>query len=89
VQIGEYDKVSGWSYPYTVVQRNGLSVKVPGEAVGDDEIAFRVIGGFGGWNRAFRPGGFAAYFIGTQAQAEAFRVQLEKLIESPASAKEG
>ncbi len=88
VQIGAFDKVSGWSYPFTVVQRNGLPVKGSSTdtTIADDDIAFRSIGGFGPWNRAYRPSAFAAYFIGTKAQADAFHEQLQKLIQTPTTA---
>jgi hypothetical protein len=85
VQIGGYDKVPGWSYLYTVVQRNGLPIKAPGNdaPIADDDIAFRPIAGFGPGNRPYRPGGFAAYFIGTKTQADTFHTQLQKRIDTP------
>ncbi|HVS71965.1 MAG TPA: hypothetical protein VHQ47_11980 [Phycisphaerae bacterium] len=83
VQIGAYDKIPGCSYPITVVQRNGLPVKGSSSdpAIADDDIAFRQIGGYGPGNRSYRPGGFAAYFIGTKSQADAFHAQLDQLVD--------
>ena len=89
VQVGAVDKVAGWTYRYTVVQRNGLPVAIGDDEsrIAEDKIAFRVIGGYGPWSRAYRPGGFSAYFVGTKAEAEEFRAEVEKLTRVPAEGK--
>jgi hypothetical protein len=82
VKIGEYDLMFGTTYPYSVVQRNGVAIKVPTEGVklADNDVAFWVMGGHGPERRAYRPGGFGAYFIGTKAQADEFRTELRRLL---------
>jgi serine/threonine protein kinase len=80
VTVGGMEKVSGWEYRESVKQRDGVKIKTAEDRPADDEVAWHQIGGFGPWKRAYRPDGFAAYFIGTRAEADKFRIELERLV---------
>ena len=81
VEIGAADKGSGWEYRRTVVQRNGLRIKA--RELSDDEIGFRLIGGYGASRREYRPSGFSAYYLGTAREAAAFAQKLDGLVKVP------
>ncbi len=83
VQVGAIELVSGWTYVESVRQRDGLRIKTADDHPMDDEVAWRQIGGFGPSKQAHRPIAFGAYYIGTKAQADKFRVELERLLNAP------